>query len=227
MLRRHKGSFFDPVIVDTFVKHVGKYKDLSQIIEWPKDISKIVPTGCYNKPGCFQLGGHYADFYSGEIHFMVKAVVCMAGGLINQEKCLYLTDDKKEKHILRNLYRYINSLTKGDVFHSFGRLEKITFPANIIMMDKKSAKFALEIKKLFKIWLDHAQKDNCDSLRLIIDHSSLNIRGMELDAWEKAISRCAKNLDVIVLCFYDINSMKFPEDTYAIAQLHDSLFPEP
>ncbi|HAP32600.1 MAG TPA: hypothetical protein DCQ14_06075 [Firmicutes bacterium] len=101
MLKRYKGSFFDPLIVDAFVKHVVKYKDLSQIIEWPKDISKIMPTGY--KPGCFQMGGHYADFYSGEIHFMVKAVGCIAGGLINQEKCLYLTDDRKEKHILRNL----------------------------------------------------------------------------------------------------------------------------
>lgn len=97
---------------------------------------------------------------------------------------------------------------------------------NITTMDKKSAKFALEITKQFNTWLDHAQKENCDSLRLIIDHSTLDIRGMELYLWEKVISRCAKNLEVVILCHYDVNSLKLHEDIRAIEQLHDCRFTE-
>lgn len=204
-LLQQKGTRFDPLVVDAFVNSLKEYEDISHLIEWPKDLSKIVPSGCATAN--YRLGGHFAHYYSGELHFIIKALQCIAAGIANNEKCLYLMGEEKEACLLQQLNNFIPGLPERKIRVRPGQLERVAFPDYLLTMDKKRARFEFEMKKILKTWLDKAEKEQFDSLRLIIDHSSLYVIGEELSTWEKILTQCIQNLDVVIVCYYDFESI--------------------
>ncbi|MEW5922301.1 MAG: HD domain-containing phosphohydrolase [Bacillota bacterium] len=202
-LLQYKNKYFDPLVVEAFVHVLGEYEDIAHIIEWPKDMSRIVP--CGYTPHHYILGGHYAEYYFGEIHFMIKAVYCIAAALANGEKCLYIMDELKEKILLQQFEKFVYKGVKICANTRPVQLKKILFPEHLFKTDLKSANFEFEMKKRIKTWMDEAEKEQFSSVRLIIDHSLLKFSGVDLKTWEKLLTRCIKNLDVVVVCFYDID----------------------
>ncbi|MDO9535766.1 MAG: diguanylate cyclase [Bacillota bacterium] len=207
-LQQKKTTYLDPMVVDAFVNALSDYEDISHIMEWPKDLSRIVPSG--SRPNNYILGGHYADYYSGEIHFLIKAVHCIAAGVANNEKCIYMVDERKEEDMLRQFKKYL---------FDANQLERVSFPDSLLKMKKDKANIEFETKKVIKTWLDNAEKEHFDSIRLIIDHTFLNLRQEELSSWEKMLTRCIKNLDVVIVCYYDFEAMHYQADIINV--VHD------
>jgi len=208
LLQQNKATSLDPMVVDALVNALSDYEDISHIIEWPKDLSRIVPSGSrsYN----YILGGHYADYYSGELHFLIKAVHCIAAGAANNEKCIYMADERKEGYLLQQSENFISDASQ---------FERVCFPDSLLKMKKDKANIEFETKKIIKTWLDNAEREQFDSIRLIVDHSFLNIREEELSSWEMMLTRCIENLEVVIVCYYDLESMLCHTDN--ISFLHN------
>lgn len=211
----HRESFLDPEVVDAFVNSLNEFDSLSSIIEWPKNVSKILPSG--NNSNNYVLGGHYLNYYFGDVHFITKAFQCISTAISNNEKCVLLMDDKKEKELLKQLQGkgigtiLPSSLGKASFFHS------------LLRITEERARVEFEIKKLIKMWSDKAEEEGFDYLRLIIDQSYFNFYGESLGILEEMLTRFIMNLDAVIVCYYDINLLS-QEDIKLLEKLHDEPF---
>ncbi len=212
----HRGSSFDPLVVEALVRGLAGNEDLAQVMEWPKDLSKVVP--CGYTAHHYLKGGHYAEFYYGEVHFMVKAVYCLAAALINRELCLYVMDEEREQVFLRNLLKFS---FKGELIAAGIRsrqLERVSLPQSFEQREPPLTKFELEVRRLIKGWLERCEAEEFRSVRLIIDHASLGISFARLLLWEEIWTRCIKGQEMVVACYHNLESAKI--DPLTIAALH-------
>ena len=217
-LLQYKNKYFDPLVVEAFVHALDEYEDLCHIMEWPKGLGKIVP--CGYTPNYYILGGHYAHYYSGDVHFLVKAVYCIAAALYNEEKCLYIMDEQKEKFMLQQIEQFVLNGVKISDCIKPSQLEKVIFPEYLSRKDLRSANFQFVIKRIMKSWLDQAEREHFSSVRLIIDQSFLNLSSIDLKTWEKMLTQFIKKLDVVVVCYFDIDVVT--NDVNSIDTLHHS-----
>ena len=162
-LLQDKGTYFDPLVVETFVRGLSGYEDMAQIFEWPKDLSKIVP--CGYTAHHYLRGGHYAEYCYGEVHFLVKAVYCLAAAVANGEKCLYIIDNQKEQMLLQQINKFTLKDVKISEYIRPGQLEKVLFPKDLWETDPQSAKFELEIRRLVKGWLERCEIEKYNSAK--------------------------------------------------------------
>jgi diguanylate cyclase (GGDEF)-like protein len=202
-LKQNKWSRFDPLIVDIFSNCLSEYENISRIIEWPKDLTLLVPAGYL--PGSFLKGYHYLDFYSGDIHFAIKATTYLAAGIANNEKCIYYTNEKKEEILVNELNQYsyrgtrLKTIIKENQLSVFNNLE------NVIKFIKRKAKTEFETKKIFKKLLDEANQEGYTSIRVLLDGSSLPLKNDNLITWENNLTRCIKDMDIVIIYLYNIN----------------------
>lgn len=217
-LLQDKGKDLDPLVAAAFVRGLERYEDIAHLLEWPKNLGRIVP--CGYTPQYYARGGHYAEYYFGEVHFMVKAVYCMAASLANGEKCLYLVDNKKEKILLQQVNKLLTRNVDPPVRLKPGQLEKLVLPEHLLRSDLRSAKFEFEIKRLVKLWVDQAEYEQYSAIRLLIDHASLYLSGADLKRWEKLLTRCIDGQEVVVVCYYELEDVLTHMDM--LNALHDS-----
>ncbi|NLL20699.1 MAG: hypothetical protein GX263_03045, partial [Firmicutes bacterium] len=69
----------------------------------------------------------------------------------------------------------------------------------------RRAKTEFETKKIFKKLLDEANQEGFTSIRVLLDGSSLPLKNDNLIAWENNLTRCIKNMEIVVICLYNIN----------------------
>jgi len=200
-LVKKTGSMFDPVIVNCFVSCLNEYKSISGMLEWPRDLCKLVPAGYI--PGFLVLGGHYGEFYSGNVHLAVKAVSYCAAGVMNNEKVLYHLNTETEKLFLEKLSEHVyrglptSSLIKKNQVARWENIEQL------LHYLERRAMLEFETKKILKTNLDETYADNFTSLRVILDTSSLSLTPNQMLTWENNLSSCIKDLDLLFICFYD------------------------
>jgi diguanylate cyclase (GGDEF)-like protein len=157
-LKQNKGAHFDPFIVDIFANCLSEYENISRIIEWPKDLTLLVPAGYL--PGSFLKGNHYLDFYSGDIHFVIKATAYLAAGIANNEKCIYYTKEKKEDILLNELNQYsyrgtrLKTIIKENQVSGFVNLERFL---NLLIEEPKPSSKRKRFLKNF--WTRLIRKD--------------------------------------------------------------------
>ncbi|GEM_PF-413086 len=204
ILAECKGTQFDPLIVDVFIESMMNYRGLGDLLEWPRDLCRLVPIGYIQ--GCYLLGSHYMDFYTGDTHFMIKAVSYITAGIVNNEKCYYLLSPKKEKVLLDELDRFTYHNHKVKNALREGQLCKISGMEDLLSFIARRAKLEFETRKLFKTWMDDAYNNNYCSVRVVLDFSCLPVSRDEMITWEKNLTRCAKDLDMVIICLHDIEN---------------------
>lgn len=203
ILRQNKGIRFDPFIVDAFINCLSQYENISRLIEWPKDLTLLVPAGYL--PGSFLKGHQYVDFYSGDIHFTIKATAYLAAGIANNEKCLFITEEKKADMLLKEINQYPYRGTKLKNIIRENQMPELINLDNLLKYIKRKAKTEFETKKAFKKLLDEAYRDGFTSIRILLDGSSLLLKDRDLITWEENLTRCVKDMDIVIICLYNIN----------------------
>ena len=217
-LKQKKGTLFDPRIVDAFIARLRHFQNLYQIIEWPRYLLRLVPMGYLS--GCFMLGGHYFDFYSGDFHFIIKNTAYLAAAVVNNEKGFYFLEETKEKKLLEELKRYsYNGVQINNVLKK-NQLRRMTLPEDLLNSLHRKAKLAMETRNFFKQLRDEAFEEGFITLRVILDGSSLPFSKEELILWEKNLSRCTKDLEIVVICLYNIDKEGI-EMCRLLTDLHD------
>lgn len=214
LLGKKKGSHFDPHILEVFASCLRRYIGISQLIAWPEDLRRLVPAGYL--PGAFLLGCHYTDFYKGNLHFIVKATTYLSAALANGEKFIYYMGEKSEEI-------FLEKLKKGGAFAATmsadKQLAKMTNLENLWKLIHK-ARFPWELKRILKEMLDQAQVEGFTSLRILLDGSALPLLKNELLLWEKSLAWSIKDLEVVVVCLYNVEQ-EDPETCHLLEQLHD------
>ena len=171
------------------------------MLEWPRDLCKLVPAGYI--PGFLSTGGHYGEFYSGNVHLAVKAVSYCAAGVINNERILYHLNEETDKIFLDKLTEYLNKRASSKLIIKKNQVDRWENPEKLLYFLEKRAMLEFETKKIFKTNLDETFKNNFTSLRFILDTSSLSLTPNQMLTWEKNLSSCIKDLDLVFICFYD------------------------
>lgn len=200
-LGKNSGTLFDPLVVECFISYMKDYKNLSDMLEWPRDLCKLVPAGYF--PGFLILGGHYCEFYSGIVHLSVKAISYCVAGIINNERVLYYLDTETEKFFLEKLSEHYYRGTPTRSLIKKNQLAKWENPKQLFPYLERRAMLEFETKKILKTNLDETFADNFTSLRVIVDVSSLSLTPKQMLTWENNLSSCIKDLDLLFICFYD------------------------
>ncbi|MGI5822903.1 MAG: HD domain-containing phosphohydrolase [Dethiobacteria bacterium] len=213
-LQKEKGGSFDPHIVDTFVDYLDRYSVISDQLNWPEDLRRVVPAGYL--PGFFLTGCHYIDYYSGGLHFVVKTAAYLSAALNSNEKCLYYIDEKSEDFLFQELYN--RCLDKGILIRD-KQLTKMPC-LNSLWETLPKARFPLELKNFLKEQLDQAQGEGFSALRILFDGSALPLLQNQLLQWEKQLSRGIKGLQIVVICLYNIEQ-ESPRLCRLLYALHD------
>lgn len=78
-------------------------------------------------------------------------------------------------------------------------------PEELLKLIHRRAKLEFETRKLFKQLRDEALKEGFISLRVILDGALIPLSERELVLWEKNLSRCIKDLEIVVICLYNID----------------------
>jgi len=201
LLLKKKGTHYDPLIIDHFVSCLNKYKTISRMLEWPRDLCKLVPAGYL--PGFLLTGGHYGEFYSGNAHLAIKAVSYSAAGVLNNERILYYFNEETEKIFLEKLPEYLNVKSTAKFIIKENQLTRWENLKKLLYYIEKRAMLEFETKKNLKSNLDETTKNNFTSLRVILDTSSLSLTPKQTLIWEKNLAACIKGLDLLFICFYD------------------------
>ena len=76
---------------------------------------------------------------------------------------------------------------------------------NLLKYIKRKAKTEFETKKAFKKLLDEAYRDGFTSIRILLDGSSLLLKDRDLITWEENLTLCVKDMDIVIICLYNIN----------------------
>jgi diguanylate cyclase (GGDEF)-like protein/putative nucleotidyltransferase with HDIG domain len=202
-LKQGKGTLFDPLIVDAFAACLNQYQNVYQLVEWPRDLCRLVPAGYL--PGSFLMGCQYVDFYSGDFHFIIKTTAYLAAAIVNNEKCLYFVGEKNEEILLKEVKGYYYHGTQVDTILRKNQLNRMAEPEDLLKLIHRRAKLEFETRKIFKQLRDEALEEGFISLRVILEGSSLQLSEEELIFWEKNLSRCIKDLEIVVICLYNID----------------------
>jgi len=213
-LQKEKGSHFDPFIVDIFVDYLDRYSNIFDQLNWPEDLRRIVPAGYL--PGFFLLGCHYIDFYSGNLHFVVKTAAYLTAALDGNEKCLYYINQKNEEFLFQELH---NRCLEKNIIIRDKQLTKMPC-LNSLWETVSKARFPLEIKNFLKEQLDQAHREGFSSLRILFDGSALPLLQNQLLLWENNLSRGVTDLEIVVICLYNIDQ-ESPRLCHLLYSLHD------
>jgi len=219
-LKQGRGTLYDPFIVDTFAACLSQYQNISQLIEWPQDLCRLVPAGYL--PGSFVMGCQYIDFYSGDFHFIIKATAYLAAAIVNNEKCLYFWGKEKEEIFLKELKKYCYRGIQVETLLRKNQLLRMPEPEDLLKLIHRRAKLEFETRKMLKQLKDQAFEEGFISLRVILDGSSLPLSEEELVRWEKNLSRCIKDLEIVVICLYDVD-----QESIGMCRLLHSLHDKP
>lgn len=201
ILIKKKGTCYDPLIIDRFVSCLNEYKNISRMLEWPRDLCKLVPAGYL--PGFLLTGGHYGEFYSGNAHLAVKAVSYSAAGIMNNERILYSFNEETERVFLEKITEYLNARPASKLMIKENQIARWENPKKLLHYIEKRAMLEFETKKILKFNLDETIKNNFTSLRVLLDTSSLSLTPKQTLVWEKNLATCIKGLDLLSICFYD------------------------
>lgn len=217
-LQQGKGTLFDPRIVDAFIARLRQFQNIYQIVEWPRDLCRLVPIGYLS--GCFMMGGHYFDFYSGDFHFIIKTTAYLAAAVVNNEKGLYFLDEKIEERLLKEIKVYNYHGVQIEKVLKKNQLGNMAVPLDLLKSIRRRAKLELETRNFFKQLRDEAFKEGFITLRVILDGSSLPLSKEELILWEKNLSRCVKDLEIVVICLYNIDKEGM-DICHFLSEMHD------
>ena len=202
-LKKGSDILFDPQIVEVFTAFLSRHRNVFQLLEWPRDLGRLVPAGYF--PGSFLMGCQYFDFYSGNFHFIIKTTAYVAAAIINNEKCLYYTDEKKEELLLKEIKKYYYRGTPISTVLRKNQLNRMVGPEELLKIIHRRAKLEFETRKFFMQLKDEALKEGFISLRVILDGALIPLSERELVLWEKNLSRCIKDLEIVVICLYNID----------------------